>query len=231
MKIGKTDISFHWSALFIVALLIGHHISRYGDVLKGFFVGALLGLLLLGSVLLHEMSHIKAAERLGYDEPNNMKLMFFGGIAKIPQLDKVTAWHEFLIASAGPMCNFILALIAFIIPTLIGFDFAIGDPFGKSLSFIQLLLNGFFWYNIVIGIFNLIPAFPMDGGRILRSILSIITNKVIGTTIAVYTAWVFGAIFLLLGAWKIDLILVVIAGLVIIASKHELDFIKQEEIQ
>lgn len=228
MKIGKTNISFHWSALFIVALLIGHHISRYDGILKGFFAGALLGLLLLGSVLFHEISHIKTAEYLGYDDPNSMTLMFFGGVAKIPQLDKVTSWHEFLIASAGPACNFILAFIVFAASALLGFDFGIGDPLGETLSFIQLIVNGFFWYNIIIGIFNLTPAFPMDGGRILRSILSIITNKVMGTTIAVYTAWVFGALFLLLGAWRIDLILVVIAGLVIIASKHELDFIKQE---
>ena len=122
------------------------------------FMGGLSALAIVSiafsSVLLHELGHAVVARRLGVNVAG-IELHFFGGAAKMTSQPK-TARDEVAIAAAGPAVSFVLAGIGLGLGTLSGLHF--------------LMLVG--WVNLTIAVFNLAPALPMDGGRILRALLS-----------------------------------------------------------
>jgi len=116
--------------------------------------GVLAVLVAFGSVLLHELGHSLVARQLGVPV-SGIELNFFGGAAKMVSLPR-TANHEIAIAAAGPAVSLMLA----------GAGFGLGAVTGIGF----LVAVG--WINLVIAGFNLIPALPMDGGRILRAFLT-----------------------------------------------------------
>jgi Zn-dependent protease len=136
-----------------------------------FAFGGLAGVLVVGlafaSVLLHELGHALVARRLGV-HVSGIELSFFGGAAKMVQMPR-SANHEIAIAAAGPAVSLVLA--------------------GAGLGLGTLLHAGLFTMigevNLVLAAFNLIPALPMDGGRILRALLTRKMDFVRATDIAV----------------------------------------------
>lgn len=152
------------------------------------WMGGLAGVfvvgLAFGSVLLHELGHSLVARRLGV-RVSGIELSFFGGAAKMVDLPR-TATHEILIAAAGPAVSLALA--------------ALGFGLGALAHSPLLALIG--WSNLVIAGFNLIPALPMDGGRILRALLSRRLDYVRATDVAVDVARVAAIGFAVVGiAW------------------------------
>jgi len=139
------------------------------------------GLLVIGlvfaSVLLHELGHALVARRLGVHVAG-IELSFFGGAAKMVQMPR-TASHEISIAAAGPAVSLILA----------------GLGFGLGMAAQSWLLVQIGWINLMIAGFNLIPALPMDGGRILRALLTRRMDFVRATDIAVTISRVFAIAF------------------------------------
>src|SRR5688572_28968656 len=125
-------------------VLLGVVLIWMGGLAGVFVVG-----LAFGSVLLHELGHALVARRLGV-RVAGIELNFFGGAAKMIELPRA-ANHEIAIAAAGPAVSLGLA----------GLGFGLGAVTGAWL----FTLIG--WINLVIAGFNLIPALPMDGGRIL----------------------------------------------------------------
>jgi len=144
-------------------------------------VGVALVLLVFGAVLLHELGHAVVARRLGV-QVAGIELSFFGGAAKMVQLPR-TATHELLIAAAGPVVSLVLG--------------------GLGLGLGALTHSTFFawlgWTNLVIAGFNLIPALPMDGGRILRALLTRRMDFVSATDAAVIVARVVAIAFAIIG--------------------------------
>jgi Zn-dependent protease len=134
-------------------------------------------LLAFGSVLLHELGHAVTARRLGVPVAG-IELHFFGGAAKMVGQPK-TANDEVLIAAAGPAVSFALGIAGMIASVSMG---ALGLDAAATLF--QLLG----WINVIIGVFNLVPALPMDGGRILRALLTRKVPFVRATEIAVRIA-------------------------------------------
>jgi Zn-dependent protease/CBS domain-containing protein len=121
-------------------------------------VGVFASLLFFGSVLFHELSHSVVA--LHYRIPvRSITLFIFGGVAQIPR-DPERAWHEFLIAAAGPFSSALLAG-GFFLLQIHSPDGSIAHEIGDWLSLV----------NLSLALFNLVPGFPLDGGRILRAIL------------------------------------------------------------
>jgi Zn-dependent protease len=157
-------------------LLLGFVFIAYGGP-----IGVLVVLLAFGSVLLHELGHAIVARRLGV-HVSGIELGFFGGAAKMVQLPR-TANHELAIAAAGPAVSLILG----------------GAGLGlAALTHVSLFaLIG--WINLVIAGFNLIPALPMDGGRILRALLTRKMDFVRATDIAVDVAHVAAVAFFVIG--------------------------------
>ncbi len=161
-------------------------------------------------ILLHELGHSLTAKRYGI-VTRDIILSPIGGLARLERIPD-NPWKEFFVALNGPVVNLILALILGLIIFVIGLPFP-SAPEGKILiidqsNFLHLLLA----LNVMVCIFNLIPAFPMDGGRILRALLSIKLGRVSATMYASWIGKIFATGFMLFAAWN-GLFLFAIVGM------------------
>ena len=151
----------------------------------GGIAGVVIVCLAFASVLLHELGHALVARQLGV-RVSGIELGFFGGAAKMVELPR-TANHELAIAAAGPAVSLVLA----------GLGLGLG-----AMTHVPLIA-WLGWTNLILALFNLIPALPMDGGRILRAVLARRIDFVRATDIAVDVARVvaigFGVIGVALG--------------------------------
>jgi Zn-dependent protease len=134
-----------------------------------------------GGVLLHELGHALVARELGVPV-SGIELHFFGGAAKMIALPK-KANHEIAIAAAGPAVSLVLAGLG------LGLGAALHAP----------IVGLFGWINLIIAGFNLIPALPMDGGRILRALLTRKMDYVRATDVSVQVARVVAVGFAIAG--------------------------------
>ncbi len=194
-KIAGIDVYAHIS-WFIIVVLLTWSLARtwYGQWFSGwspntYWLAAFISVLLLfGSVLAHEYAHALVAQARGM-AVKNITLFIFGGVAQLKQEPKRPG-IEFQIAIAGPITSLLLAGIAYL--------FAL--PFQGSGSPEEAVLDYLAVSNLLLGAFNLLPGFPLDGGRILRSIIWKITdNMQRSTRIASYTGQGVGYVFILLG--------------------------------
>jgi Zn-dependent protease len=165
----KADLS-----LFILAFFL---IQSYSSPLYGLATGVVL----LISILLHELGHSLVAMAFGC-RVKDITLMMMGGCASMLSMPQ-KAWQEFLMAFAGPLVSLALAIAGFLFAGV----YLDGDG---HLVYKPGLINEFALYqvgvlNLILFIFNLLPAFPMDGGRILRAFLQqFFMTKVKATWIA-----------------------------------------------
>jgi Zn-dependent protease len=144
-------------------------------------IGVFVVALAFASVLVHELGHAVVARRLGV-HVSGIELSFFGGAAKMTQMPR-SANHELAIAAAGPAVSLMIA----------------GAGLGLGGVLHAPLLASIGWINLVIAGFNLIPALPMDGGRILRALLTRRMDFVRATDVAVTVARVAAIGFVLWG--------------------------------
>lgn len=143
-------IYVEWSLLLLLLMMI----SSFGDPILGLSVG--LGVAL--SIVLHELGHSLVAQAFGC-KVRDITLMMLGGCATIINMPR-KAWQEFLMAAAGPLVSLLLGVGGLVLSG------ALHDGAGmNNLLFILGVIN------IGLFLFNLLPAFPMDGGRILRAFL------------------------------------------------------------
>jgi Zn-dependent protease/CBS domain-containing protein len=159
-------------------------------------LGAISALLLFASVLVHEFSHSLVARARGL-RVRDITLFIFGGISNIGGQPR-TARDEFWIALVGPLTSFALAGLFWIGAQSLGTPPASGLLFGSPRAFRTLsapgaVLGYLAVVNLLLGAFNLLPAFPLDGGRVFRSILWAITHRFgRATSIASLVGQVFG---------------------------------------
>ena len=163
-------------------------------VLLGLFVwdfksptfGLACALALAVSITLHELGHALTARAFGY-ETRDITLSLLGGCASLIGMPR-KASQEFLTALAGPLVSFALAGIGWAAVTFLPIENA----------WLWNVLAYVFWMNLILGAFNLLPGFPMDGGRIFRSVARIFTTRVKAT----YAAMVVGRVFAILLALR-----------------------------
>jgi len=160
----KVDLSW----LIIAALVTWSlAVGFFPHVLEGlrpldYWKLALVGAFgLFFSILFHEFWHSMVARRFGV-EVNSITLFLFGGVAEMRQ-DAASPKSEFWIAVAGPLASLFLALVFFLL-TRLGAGMGMGEALASVFMYLSLV-------NLILAAFNLIPAFPMDGGRILRAAL------------------------------------------------------------
>lgn len=173
IKIGRVlgiPFSLHISWFLIFALVTwslaaGYFPNEYPglSVLAYAAMGLLTSLLFFGSVLLHELAHSLVAQREGIPV-KSINLFIFGGVAQITSEPK-TAGSEFRITIAGPLTSLSLAVVFFLLYQL---DSAIPFLAAPSIWLARI--------NLMLGLFNLIPGFPLDGGRVLRAAVWRITG-------------------------------------------------------
>lgn len=169
-KIRGIELKFHWSTLIII-LLVGFYAGNFymnisGDTNLGivFLVGAINGLIILFSIMVHELAHSLYAKSKGL-EINEIEFYMFGGASKIEEEPKNPS-IEMKMAGIGPLSSLIIGAVLVTVlnlPALFG-----GFSYGPILE-VTFLYSGI--SNIGLGIFNSLPAFPMDGGRVLRAYL------------------------------------------------------------
>ncbi|TFG27741.1 MAG: site-2 protease family protein [Promethearchaeota archaeon] len=169
MKLGTIkgiNIKLHFSTLLIVGL-VGFYAATFflsfvpeASLVDIILVGIINGIIILFSILIHELFHSIMAQRYGL-KVSEIELYLFGGVSKIEEEPK-TAKSEFVISGVGPLSSLLLGI------TFLGL--LIFSPINLPLwLFATFLYSGI--SNITLALFNLLPAFPMDGGRVLRAYL------------------------------------------------------------
>ena len=176
-RIAGIDIYVH-ATFFILILWLSLIYWKAGGTLLAVFSGVGFILLLFASVVLHEFGHALTARRFGI-KTRNITLLPIGGVALLEKMPDDPR-EEIIVALAGPAVNLVIALLLFIASGVNG-AFISAQPLALADGgFVQRLML----MNIFLAVFNLIPAFPMDGGRILRAILAIRMDHVRATQVA-----------------------------------------------
>jgi Zn-dependent protease len=190
------------------------HAKDYG-VQVGIHVFVLV-LLIFACVVGHEFSHSWVARRFGIEVPY-ITLYTMGGVASMERIPSIPK-QEFLISIAGPLFNFVLAAVLFFPLKHI---FGIQALMSPSLDEWSGVWANLLWANPILGLFNLIPAFPMDGGRIFRALLASKLSYLTATRISVFSGRFFAILFFLLGVWKQHWMLVLVAVYVFKSASDE----------
>ncbi|MBE7551018.1 MAG: site-2 protease family protein [Anaerolineales bacterium] len=169
-----------------------------GNGWGGAIFGLIVTFLLFAIVVLHELGHSMAA--LHYGVPvKQIVLLPIGGVAELGRMPEKPI-QEFVIAIAGPLVNFALAVVLALLALVFGQGVALWPSADLFSNLGQLSFTGIFNYvfasNLFLGIFNLLPAFPMDGGRVLRALLATQLSYEQATSIAASVgqgfAWLLG---------------------------------------
>jgi len=189
IRIGKLfgmNIDIDWSWFFIFVLITWNLAIVFGQAHTDWSLGfrwglaVIASLLFFASVLAHELAHSLVAKAQGLPV-RNITLFLFGGISNI-QREPPSPRAEFLITIVGPLTSFIIGFILIFaggLTTVAAISTNVTNPMELVAQFgpTTTILLWLGWINILLAIFNLIPGFPLDGGRVLRSILWAITNN------------------------------------------------------
>jgi len=198
-KIKGIEVKVHLTFVLILIWAAYQWSVSTGEGLMGAVFGIVATLLLFASVTLHEFGHSLQALKFGIPV-HDITLMPMGGVARIEEIPEDPG-KEIRIAIAGPLVNFIIAGVLFGIGLLLNTR-AIISLDELYLSMGQVSWNGMLAYltmtNLLLGLFNLIPAYPMDGGRILRASLAKRLGHSKATNIAVNVGQ---GLALLFGLW------------------------------
>jgi Zn-dependent protease len=152
-------------------------------------IAILTTLLFFSSVLVHEMSHSIVARRSGIPI-SGITLFIFGGVSQMED-EPAKPWDEFKMAIAGPLASIAVAILFFGVALVVG-------QLGSAL---WLAAFTYLWFiNVVLAVFNMLPGFPLDGGRVFRSILWGITGNLRRSTrVAAIVGQGFGWLFIVIG--------------------------------
>jgi Zn-dependent protease len=177
-------------------------------------------LVLFVCVVLHEYGHALAARRYGI-KTKDITLLPIGGVARLERMPSKPS-QELVVAAAGPAVNIVIATGLFVVMTLAGAAVpSLGWGWGND-SFLEQLLT----VNIVLVLFNLIPAFPMDGGRILRALLATRMDYTRATTTAARLGQALAVVFGIAGFF-VNPLLTVTAIFIFMGAQAESQMVQQ----
>lgn len=221
--IAGTQVRIHASFLLLLMFVASQAVAA-GQGAAGAREMVLLVCAMFFCVLLHEFGHVTAARRYGIKTPD-ITLWPIGGVARLERMPRKPS-EELVVAICGPLVNVAIAVI-------------IGLVLGVSLADdeMNLVQPGHFfeklmWWNALMVVFNLIPAFPMDGGRVLRALLTMVTGDyakatrwaaTLGQGIALFV------VMLMLVNHSFQPTLLLIAFFVFYAAGQEASVVTQEE--
>ena len=206
-------VFLHWSWILVAVYHINKGQGEYPHI--GWDIGEYL--VLFGIVLVHEFGHAFATRQVG-GIAERILLWPFGGIAFVQTPPRAGAYLWGI--AAGPLVNVVLWPILYFIVSFYGdpFRFYSTGPLGADgyLETMPLFLHNIFWINTVMLIFNLIPAYPLDGGQIFRGILWFFVGPMKSLLIAAWTGLVLGgaAMIFVIVKWQ-ALWLAVMMGLIV----------------
>jgi len=172
--------------------------------------GLVVALALFLSVLVHELAHSVYALRSG-GRVRDITLLMIGGVSQI-SVPPRTSSGEAVMALVGPLTSLVLGGLFYLLYHLVG---------GTGLLPLKFVLFQLAYLNLILGLFNLIPAFPMDGGRILRGVLASRFGFFAATRVAAGLGKVFAVLFAIYGFLSANLLLMVVAFFVYLGADAE----------
>ncbi len=222
-QFAKIKVFVHWTFSILLVYVLFSGISAgqtAGDIGWHF----LFILSIFACILLHEFGHAFVGSRYGY-KTKDIILLPIGGVARFEKLPE-SPKQEFLISIAGPIVNFIIAFILYFVTrttseNILELDFTTINP----QNFLILL----FVFNLLLGLFNLIPAFPMDGGRIFRAILSNFIPRAKATEIAAIVGSILAFLLIIIGIFY-NPFLVLIGVFIIFSASTESSIVSVMEV-
>jgi len=167
--------------LTFLLLLLFVALNRQGGILSG-LMGVMFILLVFAGVLLHELGHSLVARHYG-EKVHDIMLLPIGGVSRteIPEQPK----QEIVMAVIGPAISLALAGVFFVLSEALGYSLDFKAFVQGQGSISQNLIPILYYVNLMLGLFNLAPAFPMDGGRVFRGLLAMAMDPIRATRIAV----------------------------------------------
>ncbi len=225
-KVLNIPIKIHWSfgllILFIAYILQGNKTS----IEQSLWFYSIVAIMFV-FVVMHEFGHALMAQRFGV-QTRDIIISPIGGVARLESIPK-KAKHELFVALAGPAVNVILALLFLLIQIIFRHPLFPQtdtiDLIASPSDYLGILLS----INLALIVFNMIPAFPMDGGRVLRAILSILLDDHMrATQYASYIGQAFAIIFIIIGIYAEHYVLLFIGIFVFLTARTERKQAKQE---
>jgi Zn-dependent protease/CBS domain-containing protein len=206
-RVAGIQLRIHVTFLLVIAWVGFAYYSQGGS--PAAVGGILMVLLLFACVVLHEFGHAFAGKAFGINTPD-ITLLPIGGMARLERIPEEPV-QELVIAAAGPAVTALIALVSW----LAGGRWAY--PPAMNTGILGLL----FTINVVLLLFNLLPAFPMDGGRVLRALLAIRMPYARATQVAANVGQAFAFVFGFFGLISLNPFLILIAFFVYIGASQE----------
>lgn len=211
-RLFGSELRIHATFFLLLAWIGAAAWARSGP--QAAFENIALVILIFACVVAHEFGHALTARRYGIETPD-ITLLPIGGLARLQRMPE-NPGQEVLVALAGPMVNIVIWAILILLgaqtqPPILTEGSSSPGAFLGAVAAI----------NLFLAVFNLIPAFPMDGGRVLRALLSYGTDRVTATRIAAGAGQVVAFGFGLLGLTSGNVILILIAIFIFMAAMGE----------
>jgi len=228
LKLGRISgikIEVHWTFTLLLLWVAFIEIRQGSDFYRVLLNEALIVVLFV-CVVLHELGHALTAKKFGV-KTKNILLLPIGGVATLEKMPEKPL-HELLVALAGPAVNVLIAiLLVLVVPIRSYFNF---DSIVLEEMLFEPTFQNFLFYlfiaNVMLVIFNLIPAFPMDGGRVLRALLSFKLGRVEATNIAASIGQFLAFVFFILGLF-FNPFLILISFFIFFGAYGENQMVKQ----
>ena len=215
-KVFGIPIRAHITLLIVLPLIGLDYAQAMGD--RSFFWGLVTAIGLFASVVLHELGHSVVAIRKGC-RPREILLLPIGGVAQMDRMPTRPV-DEFQVAIAGPAVSLLLALGSWGAASLLA-------GFGMVRPALALSLLGA--VNFMLVLFNLLPSFPMDGGRIFRAWLTPRVGRLMATGIAAKVGRFMAIVFGVIGLLKLNIFLILIAFFIYQAAGSEYRMVRIQE--
>ncbi len=231
LKLGSISgikIEVHWTFTLLLIWVAFLEIQKGSD-LNRIFLNEVLVLVLFLCVVLHELGHALTARRFKI-KTEKIMLLPIGGLATLEKMPEKPS-QELLVAIAGPAVNVVIAIVlALILPiqSYFNFDAVVLEEVLYEPTF-QNFLFYVFIANVMLVLFNLIPAFPMDGGRVLRALLAFKLGRVEATKIAASIGQGLAILFFVIGL-LFNPFLILIAFFIFIGAYGENQMVQRNSL-
>ena len=196
-------VYLHWSFL----LLLGYVLLFGGGLIQALFLA-----MIFACVVAHEYGHVLTARHFGIGT-RDITLYPIGGVAALKSMPKRPS-EEIMVALAGPAVNVVIAFVLALFLIITG-------QFSANLNSFSGFLTSVMFLNVILAGFNLLPAFPMDGGRVLRAWLARKHDYATATDKAARVGQVFAAIFAVIAIFTVNAMFFLLAAFVYMAAGAE----------